>query len=448
MSEFQSYFLQNQPNVNKNYNLNTNHPLIPNNQNYQFYKKYISIHSEDRDALKYPNSNTFEIELPEDLLNVATVKLSNWSFPANYDTFSPTNLNVTMTFTISSPYNPNENGLSNSLYQAIFKCLFLSQSENFTIVIETGFYNPTQMVTELTNQFNYAVTQRIQQYLAANNYTAELAAFDSAGGYTNFVIVYNSVSQKIWFGNIADGFTLTNSTQMQKYTSQDSFFCNSKSILPDFSNWGLPGNLGLPRYDTPSINGTTALPPIPPIFTTTNPLTLTGTITPRFFYGDVVNPGDNGYWLLPNPILTGSQVNWIECPNKINLMGPAYFYMEILGLNCIDETAPYNLSPYTFTNSSTNGSVNSAFAKIAIPTTPISQWFDRDQVPYKEFIPPAERIRKLLITLRYHNGALVDFGTFEYSFVLEFLTLIPQQGRAITHSYNTYNSNTSGSKMG
>ena len=447
-NESNSFLIQNQPYGSKNYNLNTNHPLIPSSQNYQFYKKYVSIHSEDRDVLKHPNSNSFEIELPEDLLNVSTIKLTNWSFPANYDTFSPTNLNVTMTFTISSPYNPGLNSLSNSLYQSIFECLFLSQNENFTITIETGFYNPSQMVTELTNQFNYVVTQRIKQYFIANNLTSLLEEFEAAGGYTNFIIVYNSVSQKIWFGNIADGFTLTNSSQMLKYTSQDTYFCSSKSVLPDFSNWGLPANLGLPRVDTPSINGTTITPPIPPIFTTTNPLTLTGNVTPRFFYGDVVNPGDNGYWLLPNPILTGSQVNWVECTNKINFMGPAYFYMEIHGLNCIDETAPYNLSPYTFTNSTTNGIVNSSFAKIAIPTTPISQWFDRDQAPYKEFIPPAERIRKLQITLRYHNGALVDFGTFDYSFMLEFLTLIPQQGRAIKHSYNTYNSNTSGSKMG
>jgi hypothetical protein len=271
------------------------------------------------------------------------------------------------------------------------------------------------MVTELTNKFNLVVTERITTYFTSNNYTTELAQFEAAGGYTNFIIVYNFVSQKIWFGNTTDGFTLTNETQLEKYTSPDFYYCGSKSVAPDFSNWGLPGNLGLLRCNTVSVTGTTT--------------------TPRFFYGDVF-PGDNGYWLLPNPILSGSKVNWVECPNKINLMGPAYFYMELAGFNCIDETQPYNASPYTFSNSSTNGIVNSSFAKIAIPTTPISQWFDRDQVPYKQFLPPAERIRKLQFLLRYHNGALVDFGTFEYSFTLEFLTLIPQQGKTISHAYN------------
>ena len=428
MSDIQSYLLQNQPYASKTYNLNTTHPLIPSTQNYQFYRKYASIHSEDRDILKYPSSNNFEIELPEDLLNVSTIRLSNWSFPANYDTFSNNNLNVTMTFTISSPYNPGENGVSNDLYNKIFECLFLSQTENFVITIETGFYNPTQMVTELTNKFNYAVTKRITQYFTVNNYITELAEFETAGGYTNFIIVYNSVSQKIWFGNIADAFTLTNSTQAEKRFSSDFYYCGSKSVAPNFSDWGLPANLGLLRCDTASINSTTEAQTV---------------ITPRFFYGDVFS-GDNGYWLLPNPALLGSQVNWVECPNKINLMGPAYFYMELEGYNCIDETQPYNASPYTFSNGSANGIVNSSFAKIAIPTTPISQWFDRDQVPYKQFIPPAERIRKLHFILRYHNGALVDFGTFDYSFTIEFLTLIPQQGKSISHAYN---SNTFSAKM-
>jgi hypothetical protein len=94
--------------------------------------------------------------------------------------------------------------------------------------------------------------------------------------------------------------------------------------------------------------------------------------------------------------------------------------MEIDGLNCIDETSPYNVNAFTLTTNKTNGIVNSAFAKIAVPTTPMSQWFDRDARPYKLFLPPAERIRKLKIKIRYHNGQLVNFGVFNYSFTLEF----------------------------
>ena len=46
----------------KLFNISTNHPIIPNANDYIIYKKYVSIHSEDRDVLKYPNSNQFEID--------------------------------------------------------------------------------------------------------------------------------------------------------------------------------------------------------------------------------------------------------------------------------------------------------------------------------------------------------------------------------------------------
>ena len=116
-------------------------------------------------------------------------------------------------------------------------------------------------------------------------------------------------------------------------------------------------------------------------------------------------------------------------------MGPAYFYIELEGQNCIDETSPYNVSSFTVQTNQTNGIVNSSFAKIAIPTTPISQWFDRLSLPYNEYIPPAERIRKLKFKIRYHNGQLVDFGVFDYSLMLEFVILQPTQARAYTNSF-------------
>jgi hypothetical protein len=100
--------------------------------------------------------------------------------------------------------------------------------------------------------------------------------------------------------------------------------------------------------------------------------------------------------------------------------------MEIEGQNCIDETSPYNISQYTVKTHTTNGVVNAAFAKMAVPTTPISQWFDRDSLPYKYYYPPAERMRRFKIKIRYHNGRVVNFGVFNFSFVLEFTLQMPQ----------------------
>jgi hypothetical protein len=418
----------------RNFNTNTSHPLIPSSQEYMYYKKYVSIHSEDRNMLKYHSSSEFEIELPEDLLNVVALGLVNWTFPSNYNTFSNVSDNILMTFLINNPYNPNINGVTNILAVKTFECLFLSQTENFFIRISDGFYNPQQMVTELTNKFNEAVTTRLRAYFteestdASNNpveqaeYITALNELNTAGGYNNFVIVYNNVSQKIWFGNICDGFTLTNEIVLVKNTLSDSLNCVIKASLPDFSQWGLPGFLGLSRCNSVSDTSFNTASVV-------NSSYYNGQEVPRFFYGDVF-PGDNGFWLLPNPVLTNSNVQWVECPLKINFMGQAHFYMEIEGQNCIDETSPYNFSNFTSTTNSTNGVVNAAFAKIDIPTTPLAQWFDRESLPYKFYYPPAERMRKLYFRFRYHNGQLVNFGEFNYSFVLEFTIQMPQLLRA------------------
>ena len=400
----------------KLFNTSTNHPLIPNANDYIIYKKYVSIHSEDRDILKYPNSNQFEIEMPEDITNVYSLRLINWTFPANYNSFSFSNSNITMFFKITKPYNPGANMVFNPLEQAIFAALFQTSNELFIFTIQEGFYNPTQMVTELQNKFNFVVTQRITKYLTDNSLTAELTQFIAQGGYTKFVIVYNSVGQKIWYGNTSDEFVLANEAVSVVGELDDNLFCGQKAQLPEFDFWGLPSNLGLSRCNTLSISITDSVTGDP--------------FTPRFYYGDV-NAGDNGYWLLPNPTLTNSVVYFIEPPFKINLMGPAYFYMELNGNNCIDETSPYTVNRFTLSNNITNGIVNSSFAKIAVPTTPISQWFDRESLPYKMYWPPADRMRRLGVRFRYHNGQLVNFGAFPYSFAIEFTTLTPNQPRRI-----------------
>jgi hypothetical protein len=122
--------------TSKNYNVNSTHPLIQSSQEYMFYKKFVSIHSEDRDIVRYPNSAEFEIDIPEDLLNVASLRLVQWTFPANYNTFSDLNGNTSMTFKINNPYNPNVNNVANNLIEKIYECLFYSKDENFSIRIE------------------------------------------------------------------------------------------------------------------------------------------------------------------------------------------------------------------------------------------------------------------------------------------------------------------------
>jgi hypothetical protein len=128
----------------------------------------------------------------------------------------------------------------------------------------------------------------------------------------------------------------------------------------------------------------------------------------------------------------------LKTPYKINIKGPSFYYVDIKELNCIDETSPYNLSTFTLTTNSTNGRVNSAFSRVSIGTnqTPTTQWY-HDNTPYKLFVPPAERIRRLHISIRNHNGQLVSFNNYEFSFMLQFTLYSSQIGR----KYNLYDPN-------
>ena len=393
------------------FNTSSTHPLIPNAQDYMLYKKFISIHSEDRDTIKYPLSTEFEIELPQDYCNVQSVRLSKWTFPANYNTFSLLQNNISMTFKITEAYNPGDFGYANPLQDAIFEILYENANKNYVIIIEEGFYNPAQISTELTNRFNTAVSsvianslKTVPTYIAQNLYDEFIA-----NSYNEFIIVYNTVAQKLYFGNRSSQFELTNDSEEYFQVGILQSNCLNKNIYPEFVNWGLPAYLGLTRCPSFSVkSGVENLP--------------------RFYYGDS-SPGDGGYWLTPNPLLPGSTVGYVQAPLKINLMGPSAFYMELDGMNCVDETMPFAISRFTMQTNETNGVVNSAFAKIPIPTTPLSQWFDNGMDSYMLYNPPAEKIRKLRLKLRYHNGAPVYFGSFDYSFSLEFNMLVPQLNR-------------------
>jgi hypothetical protein len=408
-------------------NTNQNHPLQQNSQNFLSYKKYVSIHSEDRDAISFPNSSEFEIELPEDIINISTMKLSEWSFPSNYDTFSRLNSNITMMFNFNTLYDPNNNKYP--LETGIFTALNY-YNDSFIITIEEGFYNPTQLTIELTNKFNECVNKVIIEYFT-NHLPYLLDEFLNSGGYTRFIIVYNNVSQKIWFGNRCDSFELLNECVFIANSEVNEQLLCKKSQVPDFSNWGLPGNLGLTRCNIISHTPFNLVTPVSNNYILSNNYI-------RFYYGDVNNVGDNGVWLTPATDLSGNvlpnaAVQFIECPYKINIFGPSYIYMEIFKYNCIDETQPYNISKFTLTTNETNGIVNSAFAKIPIVSTPTSQYYDGPANSYKFFDPPVERIRRLRFRLRYHNGELVNFGVFEYTFTLEFTTLLPMINRAVNY---------------
>ena len=82
-------------------NTHTNHPIIQREQSYVLDRKLLAVHSEDRDVKKWPNSNRFEVRLPEPIKNIQSMRLINVSIPNNLYTFTNNYQNTKITFTIN-----------------------------------------------------------------------------------------------------------------------------------------------------------------------------------------------------------------------------------------------------------------------------------------------------------------------------------------------------------
>ena len=423
-----------------NYN-NTNHPLINNSHEYLFTKKFLSIHSEDRDLAKFPLAAQFDIELPQEYANVVKVQLVEWSFPSNYYTFSAVAKNLLLSFKINDPYDaelflsstdPVNNPTDDDIEIGISAGLIAFKNSLFVLQIDEGFYNPIQMATELTNRLNKTVTDYLNSYFTSNGYSQPFidkfnnttngvpnqsdGNMEDIGGYKEFVVFYNIISQKLYFGNRSSRFTIPNIiTPPTKELVEKYFYlgCTLKR-LPQYTDKLLLFNLGFDITPTPTV-------------------TLTNQQYARIYYGDALtlsNGADNGIWLFPSIVKhPGCNVSYMIPRQQINFMGPSHFYLEINELNNMDELNPYPSIP-SFTEISTDpppNRVNSAFCKISVNSTPISQWYDRDNTAFKLFNPPLEKLRKLRIKVRYHDGTTVLFGSFAYSITLEISMFNPQQ---------------------
>lgn len=354
--------------------MSRNHPLIPNSQQYIMQYKYCTINSDDRDIKKYPNPAEFEIELPQDYDNVQSVKLNSCTFPNKFDTFTNNNNNTLFIFTVVNPY-----------YTVGITVHPTTQTTTFSIEIETGSYNPTQMAAELTNKMNLVVSEYV-------------ASLSSGAYYSDFLVEYNEVSGKLWFGNMNSEFTLNNGSSVYLDSLiRSNTECSNRHKYVEYINWGLPYYLG---------------------FAQQNAVSSTITNNTQMFYKSHLP------WLTPTVVGASSHV--IVADRKATLCGPSHFYMEIVGMNNVDETMPYSADKFHSHTNETNGIVNSCFAKIPVLTMDSTTWYNERSESYMLYNPPAERIRRIRVRMRKHNNRLVSFDQNEYSFVLQFGLFFPQ----------------------
>ena len=123
------------------------HIVQGRSQNYVIVRRLLTLHSEDRDACKWPSSSHFEVELPEPITNVQSMRLVNVTLPQNLYVFSRAMQNTKMW--VSDQTSPVGNMVE--------------------LEIQEGTYTPDQLALEL------------QCRLIGIGYTGAQVMFDKVG---------------------------------------------------------------------------------------------------------------------------------------------------------------------------------------------------------------------------------------------------------------------------
>ena len=369
--------------------LNQTHPLIPRSQNYVLERKIISIHSNDRDISKWPKANHFEIELPEDITNVQSMRLVEITLPNNHYVFTNAYQNTKLSFDIS--------GVGSSV---------LAKPGPYTITISEGSYTPDQLAQEIATKMNQAVSNNISQF------------------WNDIVCTYNSVTNTFWFGvkGKFSGYFHLLFGQKIHYDIP----CDQPVVWDHYSKWGLPAYLGYCKQ--------------------------TYVATIRDASGEYLDASggmifayETEPWIFPRPGATGAgtRVLVVDISGgtdasggnccQLDIDGERAIYMEIEKYNSMDELTPWSKNTMGMFNNDYSGKVNSAFAKIPVGLSKAFTLYGDNKNFYlmnsTTFSPPIDRIKRLRFTFRFHDGRLVEFKCVPFNFSLEINMLRDEQLR-------------------
>lgn len=309
-----------------------------------FSTRMVTIHTEDRDPLKYPFENAFEVVLPTVLKHVLSVELFDIALPAFFYNVSNHLQNTKLWFSVPNYF-----------------------AEPVEIAVPSGCYTPADLCAALIKELNAATTGRLY---ALGVYASPLTA------YSQFNVSYNAIERKFAVHTVQDGFVLWFDKESVYDLQQQQQHQPHVNCWKMLRNWGLGYTLGFYKraYEAgSSLN---------------------------------VTPDDTSLGFT----IVSAKIAELDVSRTI--------YMEIDTFNWIDEIAPFSIATTDAYNGDFNGSVNTAFAKLALSA--VSGCY----APVKKFkrvLPHAvEKVGRLKIKFRYHNGILVDFNHQAFDFSLKF----------------------------
>tara|TARA_B100001175_G_scaffold276386_1_gene251813 strand:+ start:2331 stop:3371 length:1041 start_codon:yes stop_codon:yes gene_type:complete len=256
------------------------------------------------------------------------------------------------------------------------KMIVKNGSDKLLITLDDGYYSNSHICDTIQNKVRLG--------------------FGSAWTPNNvFNVDFNNVSQKPHFTSTNKDFSFIFFDPDISYNTSSNSPCNN-NVYDQHSNWGLGHNLGFDNKQWVESHA---------VHDTSN--------SDIFFYYN------------SNQLVPTSAVGAIIPPKQIELNQNQFIYLEIDKYNTSDEIKPFINDRLNNTNT---GLVNSYFAKIPIKyNTYNGNSINQSLTTKDDFIdslsyyqPPIEKISKLKIKFRYHNGLPVDLGNFNISLTLEF----------------------------
>ena len=262
--------------------------------------------------------------------------------------------------------------------------------------------------------------------------------FRTTDGYDHFKVIIDSVTTKFNFANLADGFEIitdkdnyysievvniinsipspedSNTYQANLDTSlflpRKTNDCAEVDYYADDLKWGLPVYLGLTgqevateyKWDTGEFRS------------------VPGYNLPTYSY---YSRNSSNYQPFKRKADGYAQASiFVTVPEfQLDVKGEPYFFMDLDTLNCLDEIIPYKDNTFSNVNNISTGNPNSAFAKLPLSILD-DVAYGGSQPMSKNYTPPLNRLSKISIRLRFHNGRPVKFGVQPFSFVLQITT--------------------------
>ena len=374
-----------------NFNLNNAHQLIPREQTFVLDRKLMTIHSEDRDVTQWPSASQFEINLPTTYTSVSTLQLVECNITTTNYTFSKEYQNTKFSFKLfPAEYTGSDQGTRIMYY-------YLQngdtpetgdggESNTFYAEISEGYYTQQQLAAEIEYRLNKAVVD----FIVAIESDAGSTSPASFATYNHFHVYYDGITQRLWFANDHDNFKLLFG-QEQDYTGYVKK-CEQAVVWNQSLRWGLPFFLGFSKQN----------------------------------YSATVEPTKQLHFGTNRPSLWVSSptgLYYVQAPNILDIYGDTAIYMEIEKMNTCDEIEPYRTSTNKGRGNDFNGTINSYFAKIPLNANAAGTGFAASNsymylYNIAQFNPVIDKLRRLKITMRYHDGRLVDFRDTNYNFTI------------------------------